>query len=62
MEQIEVLERNRQAAAAYEKELTPARLPRGRKGHRGYPRAVKDALAAYDEVIKRYGPLTSRIN
>jgi len=62
MEKIELLQRNKQANAAYEEALTPARLPRGRKGHRGYPRAVKEALAAYDEVVKRYGPVESYIN
>lgn len=40
------------ADAAWDEALAPARLPLGHPNRKPYPEAVKDALAAYDAVMR----------
>lgn len=47
--------RNKVADEAYEREMAPARLPLKDPKRESYPVVVKRALAAYDEVVRRWG-------
>lgn len=46
--------RNREADAAYEKTLAPAKLSLSNPKRVPYPKTVKAALAAFDAVIEKY--------
>lgn len=47
-------QRDAEAAAAYEAALAPARRPSRDPARVPYPKAVLDALAAYDEIVHAY--------
>lgn len=60
MKAHQILQRNQLANAAYESLMVKARLLQKAKTRIPYPVAVKQALAAYDKVIAKYGPLEAK--